>query len=231
MWQWLRRLALAALTAAAATAALVYAIGPHAATAAAFERYKAAHRAGNGALVAKLTAPREIAFFDEQRRHALTSPRAVVEKLSYRQRLSILTIRAMALDGILPLGVLRDDDPQRVYAATRGIMQNVNSLEQMDVLFAVPTGNGSATAYMSLTKHPGAVFQKAALALSYGAAYGFERQDDGTWLVDPTPIHETSAKENEHWATRHEPTGNEFLVKSYFRADPVRAEALWRPLE
>lgn len=230
MWHWVRRLVLAALGAAAATAALVYLIGPHAATAAAFERYRAAYRAGDAALVTRLTAEREIAFFDEQRRHALGSPRSVVEELSFRQRIYILTMRAMVLDGLVPAAVMREASAPELYQATRAVWQSSAMLDQMDVLFAMPTGIGRATGYMSLTKLPGPAFQKLVIALSWGTAFGFERRGDGTWLVDPTPLLETSARENEHWATRLEPSGNAFLMRSYFKADPLRAEALWRPL-
>jgi len=230
MWHWVRRLLMAALAAGAAVAALVYLTGPHAATAAAFERYRAAHLAHDTALITRLTADREIAFFDEQRRHALGSPRRVVETLSYRQRTTVFLIRALVLDGALPVRVLREASATEVYAATRAFLSNPKSLEQMDVLFAVPTGTGRATGYMSLTRLPGAAVQKAMLALTWGTAYGFERRGDGTWVVDPTPLMEGSARENEYWATRVEPSGNEFLMKFYFKADPRRAEALWRPL-
>lgn len=230
MWHWVRRLILAALAGSGAAAALVYGFGPHAATAAAFERYRGAHRMGDAALVARLTAPQEIAFFDAQRRHALNSPRHVVETLSYRQRMTILTMRALVLDGVLAVSVLRDTSPRDLYEATRSVWVNRQVLEQMDVLFAIPTGPRNATGYMSLTKVPAPGFQKLLMALSWGTAYGFDLQDDGTWLVDPTPLLETSARENEHWATRLEPSGNVFLTKSYFKADPRRAEALWQPL-
>ena len=230
MWFWLKRLALLATAAAMAAAGVVYAVGPHAAAAAAFERYRAAHRAGDAALVTRLTAAREIAFFDEQRRHALHSPREIVAALSYRQRLTILSMRAGVRDGALPLATLRDASPTALYQATRRTWPAVGTLEQMDVLFAVPTGPGSATGYMSLTKLPGATFQKVILALTWGTAFGFERLSDGTWVVDPTPVLETSARENEHWARQVEPSGNEFLMKFYFKADPQRAAALWQPL-
>ena len=58
---------------------------------------------------------------------------------------------------------------------------------------------------------------------------------DGAFVIvdpdpDPTPVLETSARENEHWARQVEPSGNEFLMKFYFKADPQRAAALWQPL-
>lgn len=230
MTLWFKRLLLAATAVIAAFALVVYVLGPHVATAAAFERYRTAHRAGDSALITRLTSAREIAFLDEQRQHALRSPRDLVASLSYRQRLTILAMRSAVRDGALSLDTLRDATPNALYEAMRQAWPAIGSLEQMDVLFAIPTGAGSATGYMSLTKLPGPLYQKVLLALSWRTTFGFERLDDGTWVIDPTPLLEASARENEYWATRVEPSGNEFLMKFYFKADPVRAAALWQPL-
>ncbi len=230
MRQLILRLLLAIVTVALGAAATIYLLGPHAATAAAFERYRTAHRAGDAALLTRLTAAREIAFLDEQRRHALASPRSVVETLSYRQRLTILGLRSVVLDGRLPLEILRDTSPHELYAATRPALLHPRALDKMSVVFAVPKGGGRSTGYLSLTDLPGLPGQHLLIAVAWGTAFDFERQADGSWLVDPTPLHETSAAENKYWATRREPTGNEFLTRFYFRASPERAAALWQPL-
>ena len=71
--------------------------------------------------------------------------------------------------------------------------------------------------------------QKIAMAVGFDAYFDFERTERG-WLVDETPIQESSASENEYWALHMDPTGNALIFNMLGARDPVSEARLWEPL-
>ncbi len=69
------------------------------------------------------------------------------------------------------------------------------------------------------------------MALGFGMFLNFVRSYDGTWLVDPTTLIDSSARENEYWAKQVDPSGNTYIIQSLFAGErPRKAELLWQPL-
>jgi hypothetical protein len=206
-------------------------LGPHAEIAQAFERYRSALEAGDAALVTKLTAPAEIEFAEAQRKAALSASRSDVERLGFRERAGVLGLRKKVLDGKLPLQILQDKASADFFAAALPVEDMAKALKPMAILFALPTGSSSARGYIGFTQGGAPGWEHFVLALASGAHYRFARSSDGTWLVDPTPVYEFAAGENEGFATRVEPTGNLYITQSLLQeADKARADRLWEPL-
>lgn len=215
---------------AIAALAFLYLAGPHAEFARAFTRYRDAHLAGDGARVAELTAPAEIAFVDRQRQLALAASHAEVEALPFRLRAGVLGLRQQVLEGRIPLALVQQATPEDLYAQTQEIRAKAAVLAPMEVIFAVPTGTNSGRGYVKITAEP-VSFYHYPLAASLGLYYGFVRTEGGEWRVDPSPIVDSSATENEYWATQMEPTGNRFIIEAMLGVtDPARVALLWEPL-
>lgn len=227
----IRRLLLAALALAAFAGGLTYLLGPHAEVAETFKRYRAAHIAGDRAAVGKLTAPAEIAFIDAQRKLALTAQRSELELLGFREKTTVLRLRQMVRNGDVPMKLLATGTASEVFLATMPIAETAKTLQNVSVLFAVPTGANTAKGYLRLSSVEGLPGQHLAMAIMLNASYDFIRDDKGEWQVDPTPILEGSAKENEYWATQLDPTGNTYITKALLQAyDPAEVAMLWQPL-
>ncbi len=227
----IRRLLLLIVVAAAALAGLVYLFGPHAQLAQAFSNYRAAYLAGDRNVVTRLTAPEAIARTDVVRQLALTAPRAAVEALDFSRRAAVLGVRKQVRDGVIPLAMLQSSDAVTLFAALEPMDARARTLKDAAVILAVPTGPNTARGYLDLTYAGKPELMAYSMALSFGMFMNFVRSDDGTWLVDPTTLIDSSARENEYWARQVEPTGNTFLITSLLQeTDPAKAELLWQPL-
>ncbi|MFT3672009.1 hypothetical protein [Aestuariivirga sp.] len=227
----IRRILLLIVVAAAALAALVYLFGPHAQLAQAFNTYRAAYLAGDRNLVTRLTAPEAVARADVVRQLALTAPRAAVEALDFSRRAAVLGLRKQVRDGKLPLTLLQSADPITMYAALEPMEARAKTFQTATVILAMPTGPNTARGYLDLAYAGKPEFMAYSMALGFGIYLNFVRSYDGTWLVDPTALVDSSARENEYWAKQVEPTGNTFLITSLLQEnDPAKAELLWQPL-
>jgi hypothetical protein len=231
MARFVKRLLGFAAGAGVLSVALVYLFGPHAPVQAAFDKYKAAYLAGDVGQVARLTSSRDIAFWDEQRRHALTSKAETVNALDYKSRAAVFKLRSDVLDGKVALADLQVFSPEELYAATRESAAFGKALAQTSVLFAVPTGSRSARGYLRLVQLEGYSAMQPVFALISGAYVGFEKSLDGLYKTDPTPLLDRAAREAESLAHRVEHSGNKFLVQGFLRSSKVgREEELWEPL-
>lgn len=227
----IRRILLLIVVAAAALAAFVYLFGPHAQLAQAFNTYRAAYLAGDRNLVTRLTAPEAIARTDVVRQLALTAPRAAVEALDFSRRAAVLGLRKQVRDNAVPLMLLQTGDPQTLFGTLEPMDAKAKSIRDMYLLFGVPTGARTARGYVSFAASDGPSLQQFAMAVGLGVYFNFVRSDDGTWLVDPTTLIDSSARENEYWAKQVEPTGNTFIIETLLQEkDPAKAELLWQPL-
>ena len=214
----------------AVTSCGIYFLGPHSQVSAAFETYKAAYLTGDVAKVTALTTNSDIAFWDEQRRHALRSSEQVVKKLDYKHRAAILKLRSDVYDGKISIADLDTLDQGQLYSATREPVALGTALSATSVLFAVPTGQGKARGYLRLGNIRSIPFQ-VALALFSGAYLNFVTDADGTYKIDPTPILDQGSERMEALALQVDPTGNKFMVQSLLRSgDTDRERKLWAPL-
>lgn len=231
MWRAIKLLTLAALAVVVLATGFIYLFGPHAQLAAAYAKYNAAQHAGDGATVVAMTAPRELEFFDVQRKHALHSKREDVQPLSFRQRLTVFGWRSQVNGGLLPLNILQIPDARDAYAELIAHAARTKSIKVAGagILFAVPTGLRTARGYLDLIPEPGEPLQKIAMAVGFDAYYDFEKTDNG-WLVDETPLQESSASENEYWALHMDPTGNALIFNMLGAKDPASEARLWEPL-
>ena len=209
---------------------LVYYLGPHSRVSAAFETYKSAYLAGDVAKVTALTTNSDIAFWDEQRRHALRSAEEVVKALDYKHRAAILKIRSDVYDGKILIADLDRLDQEQLYAVTREPAAFGKALATTSVLFAVPTGRGKARGYL-LFGNIQSISIQIAYALLSGAYLNFVTDSDGTYKIDPTPLLDQGAKQMEALAIQVDPTGNKFIVQGLLRSgDADREQKLWAPL-
>lgn len=209
---------------------LVYFLGPHSQVSAAFETYKSAYLSGDVAKVTAMTTQADIAFWDEQRHHALRSPEAAVKVLDYKQRAAVLKLRSDVYDGKTSIEKLDQLDQQQLYAATREPEAFGKALANATVLFAVPTGQGNARGYLAFGPIQSFSLQ-VALALSSGAYLNFVTGADGTIKIDPTPVLDQGSKQMEALALQVDPTGNKFMVQGLLRSDDAdREQKLWAPL-
>jgi hypothetical protein len=211
--------------------ATVYFAGPTTAVSQAFNSYRQAYFNGDREGILAHMTPEEVAFTEEQRKRALHAARAEVEELPFRKRALVLLMRKMVMNGELKQSVLESSKADELYAAILNVEQGAKALKPISILFAVPTGASTARGYVKMREGNNTSLFDFPLAVAANAYYGFVRSDDGSWHVDPSPILERSAEENEYWAKRIEPTGNTFLVKNVLQVqDTVQAERLFEPL-
>ena len=223
---------LAIIALVAVTAGGTYVLGPHLAVIEAFNAYKAAYLSGDADKVTVLTTDPDIEFWDQQRKLALTGNADVVKALDFKHRAAVLRLRTGVIDKHFALEELQSADARKLYSLTRDMSIYPKVLAQMDVMFALPTGTDSARGYVRMTQLPPAFFgHHQILALATGLYYNFEQQQDGQWLVDPTPMLDGAAHANEQLAIMMEPTGNTYLALSYNpNKDPAREVQIWEPL-
>lgn len=208
----------------------IYFLGPHIPVSAAFETYKTAYLTGDVAKVTALTTQADIAFWDEQRRHALRSPEEVVKAQDYKQRAAILKLRSDVYDGKISIEDLEQLDQDKLYAASREPAAFGKAMATTSVLFAVPTGRAKARGYLRFGSVQSTSIQ-IAYALFSGAYLNFVTGPDGTYKIDPTPLLDQGAKQMEALAIQVDPTGNKFIVQGLLRAeDANREQKLWAPL-
>jgi hypothetical protein len=226
----LRRLVLAVIALAVLLAGVIYIFGPHASVATAYAAYKSAYDARDGATVARMTAPDGIVSFDAQRKRALTASRQAVAALSFRERGEVLGLRSEVLSGSLPLDVLSNPDAAAAYAAYVRHLPAKPSPLPAGILFAVPTGSGSARGYLDPAPGSGYALVTGLIVLAWGMYGEFEKAPEG-WQVDMTPALVSSASENERLAVRMEPTGNSYIFQMLGAADAAAQDRLWQPLQ
>jgi hypothetical protein len=234
MWRAITRLVKRVVLAVIALVVLVggatYVLGPHAEVAGAYATWLKAQDARDGATVARLSSTNDLAFFDVQRKHAVSSPRDVVAALPFRQRAAVLSFRSQVLNGIIPASVLSDPDIKAAFAEHVNRQPPRSSPMPTRIQFAVPTGTASARGYLDPSPESGPGILRAMIVLAWGMYYDFEETADG-WQIDMTPALEVSASENEHWAVRMEPTGNAYIYQAIGATDAVTQERLWEPLD
>jgi hypothetical protein len=209
---------------------LLHFFGPSAEVRQAFAAWQTAYVKRDGAALTRLTSGEDIAFVDEQRRHALTSDRETVAALPFRQRTLILGLRAGVLRGGQPLDRLRNASPEELYAITRDFSPNaVADRSRMVLVAVIPSGLGTARGYVDLTGLAPGSFQAMLIPFFHGIRYDFHRTEEG-WKVDPTPLLIVSANENEYWALMGDPTGNAMIFNMLGVTNPAEQEKYWQPL-
>lgn len=226
----IKRLVLAMLALAVIAAGVIYIFGPHASVATAYAAYKAAYDARDGATVARMTVPDGIAFFDAQRKRALTAPREALAALSFRERAEVLGLRSQVLSGNLPRDVLSNPDAAAAYAVYVRHLPAKPSPLPAGILFALPTGSGGARGYLDPAPGSGYALVTGLIVLAWGMYGDFEKTPEG-WQVDMTPALVSSAAENERLAVRMEPTGNSYIYQMLGAADAAAQDRLWQPLQ
>lgn len=230
LFTWIKRLVLAMLALAMLAASAIYFFGPHLSIAAAYAAYKTAYDSRDGDAVARMTTPDGIAYFDLQRKRALTAPRDSVAALPFRERGDVLGLRSQVLSGSLPLDVLSNPDATAAYAAFVRHTPARPSHLPAGILFALPTGIGSARGYLDPAPGSGYALVTGPIVLAWGIYGEFERTPEG-WQVDMTPALVSSASENERLAVRVEPTGSSYIFQMLGAADAAAQDQLWQPLQ
>ena len=226
----IKRLVLAMLAVAVLAAGVIYLFGPHLSVATAYAAYKAAYDRRDGDAVARMTAPEGIAFFDVQRKRALTASRDTVAALSFRERGDVLSLRSQVQNGSLPLDVLSNPDVTAAYATFVRRLPAKPSHLPAGILFAVPTGLDSARGYLDPAPGSGYALVTGLIVLAWGMYGEFEKTPEG-WQVDMTPALMSSAIENERLAARMEPTRNSYIYQMLGAADAAAQDQLWQPLQ
>ena len=132
----------------------VYFFGPHARVSASFEAYKSAHLSGDVSKVTAMTSQSDIAFWDEQRRHALRSPEAVVKGLAYKKRAAVLKLRSDVYDGKISIADLDQYDQGKLYAGDTRAGSVWQSFVQYHCAFCSSDRSGKCAWLPRLRPHP-----------------------------------------------------------------------------
>jgi hypothetical protein len=231
IWRWFFRLSFGLSALTVAVLATLLAFGPQDAFRTALQQYQIAYDAQDGALIAALTAPSDLAFFEEQRQHALTSPKPTVEALPFHKRATVLTLRANVLRGYNSLEDLTQVQSGKAFASTYSrLSPSPQAVKSMQLLFALPTGRNSARGYVTPPDMERHFFVDHLMSVYRGVYLEMEWQN-GRWLMSPLPMVANNMAEIEAIAKRLDTTGNRFLFRFMLGSrDPSEVERLWKPL-
>lgn len=209
--------------------AYVYLFSPTAEVAAAFAQYKAAMLSGDGPEFVRLTAPPALDFIEAQRQRALHAGRDELIALGFRERMTIFGLRAVVHRGMISVEDMQAASRETFYARAQAYHPTGNaSLDKITLIMVVPMGQGHARGYLDLTGQPDPGIGTWMISLFHGLRFDFALAG-GQWLVDPTPLLEASATQNEWLAHQMDATGNQLIFKMLGIPDAER-DKYWQPL-
>jgi hypothetical protein len=225
------RLFLALLVVSAALGGYFYFASPSADIRRVFAEYQAAAIAHDAGRVVDLTVPELIDFYDAQRKHALTTSRAELAALPFRERWAVFTLKALVFHGAIKIGDMQRLEGRDFFqAAGFQLPPSGQIVAQMRLIAVIPFGPDRARGYLDPSGQlPGGWLEILMVPVFNDIRFDFVRTESG-WLVDPSPLLISSAAENEDLAKYVDPTGNDYLFSTFGIKDAVGQEPYWRPL-